>query len=87
MKTELKETQIDLYSLFHENFYKKRNICLKDFLSRVELQLILYSLNKTNGNQREAAEILGIKPTTLNEKLRKYNIIFHKSATEKIEHH
>jgi transcriptional regulator with GAF, ATPase, and Fis domain len=41
---------------------------------KVELNLIISSLKKANGNQRRAAEILGIKPTTLHEKMKRHNI-------------
>jgi transcriptional regulator with GAF, ATPase, and Fis domain len=82
MNSELHETQVDPINLFVEDFYQRRNISLKDFLARVELRLIVFSLNKANGNQRKAAKILGIKPTTLNEKLRRFNIEFHKTVVD-----
>ena len=80
MNTEYQEAQIDPINLFIEDFYRRRKISLKDFLNRIELKLILFSLDKANGNQRKAAKILGIKPTTLNEKLRRYKIGFRKTA-------
>jgi len=82
MNTELNQTQLDPLNLFIEDFCQRKKLSLKDFLARVELLLIIHSLNRANGNQREAAKILGIKPTTLNEKLRRYNIGFRKSAVD-----
>jgi len=82
MDIEYHEALVDPINLFIEDFYQKRKIPLKDFLTRVELHLIIFSLNKANGNQRKAAKILGIKPTTLNEKLRRYKIGFHKTAVD-----
>jgi len=85
MSLELHENHIDPISIFIEDFYQGRKKPLKDFLNDIELRLILYSLNEANGNQREAAKILGIKPTTLNEKLKRYNIKFHKTPINRIK--
>jgi DNA-binding NtrC family response regulator len=86
MSLKTSEPRRDPYNVFIEDFCQNRKICLKDFLSRVELRLIIYSLNKTNGNQREAARMLGIKPTTLNEKLKRYRVGFHVSAIDRTKH-
>ncbi len=82
MDIEYNEVLVDPINLFIEDFYQKRKIPLKDFLTRVELRLIIFSLERANGNQRQAAKILGIKPTTLNEKLRRYKIGFRKTAVD-----
>ncbi len=47
---------------------------LKSFMNGVEEELIKTALLVTNGNQRQAAGILGVKPTSLFEKIKKYNI-------------
>ena len=47
---------------------------LKNFLSYVELNLLILALQKCKGNQRKAAKILGIKNTTLHEKMKKYSL-------------
>jgi transcriptional regulator with GAF, ATPase, and Fis domain len=83
MNTEYHEAQVDPIGLFIEYICQQRKISLKDFLTRVELNLIILSLNETNGNQRKAAKILGLKPTTLNEKLRRYKIGFRKTAVDR----
>jgi DNA-binding NtrC family response regulator len=46
-----------------------------DAVSRYERQLIESALRKTGGVQKQAAEILGLKPTTLNEKIKRLGII------------
>lgn len=66
--------------LFMEYFFMSSGIPLKVFMGGVEKNIILRILSKVNGNQREAARILGVKHTTLNEKLKKYNIRFRKKA-------
>jgi transcriptional regulator with GAF, ATPase, and Fis domain len=49
-------------------------LCLKEAIDRLERDIIFHVLEQTNGNQREAAEILGIKPTTFFYKLRRMGI-------------
>jgi DNA-binding NtrC family response regulator len=51
-----------------------QNIPLKAFLDGFEKKILLSSLRLSNGNQRHAAAMLGIKPTALFEKMRKYGI-------------
>ena len=43
-------------------------------IQHFEVELIKYALSQTQGNQRRAAKILNIKPTTLNSKLKKFNL-------------
>ena len=46
---------------------------LKDFLDAVESRLIDEALERAEGVKNQAAELLGIKRTTLIEKLKKRN--------------
>lgn len=48
------------------NFYEE--------IQHFEVELIRYALNQAGGNQRRAAQILNIKPTTLNSKLKRFNL-------------
>lgn len=50
---------------------KERGEGLKDFLEQVEEKLLLEALEKSGGVKNQAAELLGIKRTTLIEKLKK----------------
>jgi DNA-binding NtrC family response regulator len=52
--------------------YNKMN--LKDFLDRIEKNLLIEALKRAQGVKNKAAEILGIKRTTLIEKLKKKKI-------------
>jgi DNA-binding NtrC family response regulator len=45
-----------------------------DAVSRYERQLIESALRRTGGVQKQAAEVLGLKPTTLNEKIKRLRI-------------
>jgi len=47
---------------------------LKSFLDECEKKILLAGLRLTQGNQKNAALLLGIKPTALFEKLRKHGI-------------
>jgi len=66
-----KETLINSYLICN---CMKESIPLKEFISKLEEELIKRSLFIANGNQRTAASILSIKPTTLNEKIKKFGI-------------
>lgn len=46
-----------------------------DAVNRFERQMIESALRRTGGVQKQAAEILGLKPTTLNEKIKRLGII------------
>ncbi|MCX7973169.1 MAG: hypothetical protein N3B16_01525 [Candidatus Aminicenantes bacterium] len=51
---------------------------LKKVMQEVEKGIIMRTLEKTGGNQRHAAKLLGLKYTTLNEKVKRYQIRFQK---------
>jgi DNA-binding NtrC family response regulator len=49
-------------------------ISLKDVITSVEKRLIEETLEAAGGVQKRAAELLHIKPTTLNEMIKRYDI-------------
>jgi len=49
-------------------------INLRDVISSFERRLIESTLESTGGVQKEAARLLGLKPTTLNEMIKRHNI-------------
>src|SRR5260370_37931460 len=49
---------------------------LCDEVQRFEIDLIRSALDRTGGNQVRAARPLGVKPTTLNAKLKRYKMSF-----------
>lgn len=51
---------------------------LKELMDKLERMIIMSALGKFEGNQREASKFLGLKPTTLNEKMKKHNIFLRK---------
>jgi DNA-binding protein Fis len=49
-------------------------ISFYDEVSRFEISLIQLALRYARGNQRNAASLLGLKTTTLNSKIKAYNL-------------
>ena len=43
-------------------------------ITTVEKPLLLYIMNKTEGNQSKAAKMLGLNRNTLRKKLKQYNL-------------
>jgi DNA-binding protein Fis len=68
----------EVFELFIEYFCVRQKVPFKELIGNVEKSILLRVLAQCNGNQRSAAEFLGIKHTTLNEKLKRYNIQFDK---------
>jgi DNA-binding NtrC family response regulator len=50
------------------------SLVLKDRLQEYQKKLILTALRKTKGVQNKAAQLLGVKPTTLNEMMKRLHI-------------
>ena len=65
---ELEEFRADAHVEF------ARGLNLRDEVRRFEIDLIKYALQQTRGHQGRAADLLGIKATTLNSKLKLYGL-------------
>ena len=52
------------------------SVKLCDEVQRFETDLIRSALDRAGGNQVRAARLLGVKPTTLNAKIKRYKISF-----------
>ena len=68
----------EVFELFIEYFCIRQGVPFKELIGRVEKTILLRALSQCNGNQKSAAKFLGMKYTTLNEKLKRYNIQFDK---------
>jgi transcriptional regulator with GAF, ATPase, and Fis domain len=53
----------------------KRGTCFSDEVRQFEVSLIRTALGRTSGSQTRAAKLLGLKPTTLNAKIKRYGIM------------
>jgi DNA-binding NtrC family response regulator len=51
-----------------------RRLALQEEVQRYECELIREALQRTRGNQRRAAKLLGVKVTTLNCKIKRLRI-------------
>ena len=69
-----------LLNFVFDRFSSTESLSLKEFMDDLERRLIVRMLFRANGNRREAAGLLGIKYTTLHEKLKKHDIHFKKMA-------
>lgn len=69
----------NLFNLFVEYLCMSRALPLKELIGGLERSLIMRALSRFNGNQKDAAKFLGVKYTTLNEKVKKYHICFRKA--------
>ena len=65
------DEMVSAYLDVNRNF---RSIPLKEFMDDLEKNILLSCLRLTHGNQRNAAAVLGLKPTALFEKMRKHGI-------------
>ncbi len=54
----------------------RAGVPFREYISEVERQLLLDTLDRVDGVQKRAAEVLGLKPTTLNEMLKRHGIRF-----------
>lgn len=70
-KRTFEELIDSLFEEFINIFSSQRGV---DFFSIIEKELIIRALQKTNGNQLQAAKILGINRNTLRGKVEKYHI-------------
>ena len=64
----------EVFELFVEYFCFQQKVPFKELIGHVEKSILIRSLSQFNGSQKSAAKFLGIKYTTLNEKLKRYNI-------------
>lgn len=69
-----------LFSLFLERACINESVPLGLLMNTVERSIIIRTLSMVDGSQKEAAKILGLKYTTLNEKVKKYKILLRKSV-------
>ena len=53
---------------------------LRNLINEIERSILIQILKRFNGSQKKAAEFLGIKPSTLCEKLKRYKVRFEKKV-------
>lgn len=60
----------------------EENFCLQELVQRYEADLIRRALIQAQGRQRKAARLLGVKVSTLNAKIKRYEINWRVVGTE-----
>jgi DNA-binding NtrC family response regulator len=65
------------------DFDHKRGVNFYEEVTKFEIELVKQALICTNGNQRAAARLLGLKTTTLNSKVKTYNLDLGSNRREK----
>jgi DNA-binding NtrC family response regulator len=63
----LHPSELKTFKLYTDRSFSQQTL---DF----ERELLLYALDQCNGVQKKAAELLGMKPTTLHEKLKRHQL-------------
>jgi DNA-binding NtrC family response regulator len=64
----------EVESLASKQPHTDHNLGLQEQVQRYETELIRDALQRTRGNQRRAAQLLGVKVTTLNCKIKRLGI-------------
>src|ERR1043166_5314602 len=63
----------------------RQSVRLHDEVQRFEIELINSALSRCHGNQTQAAQILGVKLTTLNSKIKRFKIAVPGQPSTNIE--
>jgi DNA-binding NtrC family response regulator len=64
----------EVESLTNNRQEPEKRLGLQEEVQRYEIELIRSALQRTRGNQRRAAKLLGVKVTTLNCKIKRFGI-------------
>ncbi|MBD3414901.1 MAG: hypothetical protein GF421_10780 [Candidatus Aminicenantes bacterium] len=65
---------------FLEHFCVKNRIPFRNLMDHLERTLLVRILSEMNGNQKVTSQVLGIKHSTLNEKIKRHGIQFKKNS-------
>jgi len=71
-----------LLTAFMQYFFVRKRKPFRESLNILEKAILIRVLFSVNGKQKDAAKFLGLKCTTMSEKIKKYNIEFFKSPIE-----
>ena len=74
LKNHMKQMKETLVKSYLAANLRQPEIPLKTFMNGIEKKVISYALQIAMGNQKNAADLLGLKPTTLGEKVRRLDI-------------
>jgi DNA-binding NtrC family response regulator len=69
-------------SALQSNLVLESGVTLPEKVRRFEISLITQALELSEGSQKRAAELLGLGPTTLHEKMRRYKLLRIRERTD-----
>lgn len=72
LNQSLKQLQDSLIKSYLSSNLEDPGLPLKSFINGLEQKIVTYALQIAMGNQKNAAHLLGLKPTTLGEKLKRF---------------
>ncbi|NIM59846.1 MAG: hypothetical protein GTO16_13040 [Candidatus Aminicenantes bacterium] len=81
-KREKKDFAMKSFKLLIRYFSSTKRVPLKELMNILERAILIRALSQLNGNQKNAAKFLGLKYTTLHEKVKKHNIRFRKEIVK-----
>jgi DNA-binding NtrC family response regulator len=79
---EKEEFVMKSFNLFIKYYSSTQKVPLKELMNMLERAILIRTLSQLNGNLKNAAKFLGLKYTTLHEKIKKYKIRFRKEPLE-----
>lgn len=74
-----KDLRGDILDQFMEIVSNSNGVSLSTLMTDFEKAILMKALTQFNGNLRKTSIFLGVKYTTLHQKMKKYNIIIRKS--------
>ena len=75
---KLRAFKKEVFDHLFEMFFAQDGAPLPEIIADMEKSILLRALDQLNGNLKDTARFLGIKYTTLHQKMKKYNICFRK---------
>ena len=85
IKADLGDARTKLINCYLLRNCTSKNLPMNLFINSLEKDIIKKTLKIARGNQKVASMILGIKPSTLNEKIKRYEILEPKENKAQIE--
>ena len=70
----LREVELQQYLKNYELFFPEDGVDFRNAIATYEKSLIRMALDKANGNQTQAAELLNLRLSTFNAKIKRFEI-------------
>ncbi len=77
-KKEIGISDKDILTIHLDYFFDSQKSPIQNIMNHIEKEILIQALLRFEGNQRKAAQFLGLKANTLNFKIKKHKIRFRK---------